>query len=251
MTPPRLLVCSLVRNEAGKFWRSALSVWSKFADEILVLDDNSEDNTVELALAAGAKVFTRSGRTAWGAEASARQELFDIAMQEARPKDWVLILDADMVPARDPVELALMGSTNAWAFAVWDLWDAEPLRYRSDRFWQGHEHPRIWMVERPTVLPEWEWPDKGIHVGHLPSNFEIKQPGPGIAPLDYGLIHYAYSNKQLRDAKLKQYESVRDLLSNWQWAHSLSIGDPNPATYSLPFTPQYELKLEPPMEAAA
>lgn len=246
---PKLIVACMAQNESRKFWRSALDVWGRFADTVLVLDDNSTDNTAELALAAGAKVFSRSGRAAWGSEAPARQQLFDLAMQEAEPKDWVLFLDADMVPARDPRELALLGTSNAWAFAIYDLWSLEPLRYRWDEYWVGHEHPRIWMIERPTVLDDWAWSPRGIHCGHLPTNFRVDRQ-IGVAPKEYALLHFAYCSHELRQAKFKQYESVLDKLSNHEWRHAVSITDPNPKTYALPFTPDFILQPEQ-LEAAA
>src|SRR5690606_37375852 len=68
----RIVVASLVRNEADRFWRSALEAWKTFADEIVVLDADSEDDTPEIALDAGAYVVGTSGPRAWGSEAAKR-----------------------------------------------------------------------------------------------------------------------------------------------------------------------------------
>lgn len=57
-----------------------------FADEVIVVDDQSTDKTVEIAKAAGAKVFKRK------LDGFATQKNFGI---DKASNDWVLILDAD------------------------------------------------------------------------------------------------------------------------------------------------------------
>lgn len=246
---PRLVVAALVKNESSKFFPSALSAWSKFADDILILDDQSTDGTAQTAIDFGATVAFRNGVTAWGAEAPARAELWDFAMRHTSYGDWILILDADMCPAKDPRELAFGGHSGGWAFPLYDLWNLDPLRYRWDDFWYGHTAPRVWMVRRPYDR-EWLWPEQGIHCGHLPLNIEFER-GVGRAPLDHALLHYAYGSPELRVRKYHQYMSVAPILDLQQRRHAESIIDPDPKTYPLEFTPDYVLELARPNLDAA
>lgn len=240
----RLVVAALVRNEAERFWPSALDAWSQFADAIVVLDDQSGDATAELARDAGASVYVRGdGVSAWGAESPARAELWDRAMQETEPGDWILILDADMVPLRNPRPLLAPG-IDAVAFPLFDLWLKEGSRlwFREDGFWQGHLHPRLWAVRRPET-PEngWKWSERGIHTGHFPLNLSIHRAI--TAPLDYSLLHYAYLTPALREAKAAAYEATAAQLLPAEQAHAISILHPQPRLAVLPFTPAFPLNL--------
>jgi glycosyltransferase involved in cell wall biosynthesis len=239
-TRPRLIVAALVRNEADRFWRSALNAWATFADDIVVLDDGSTDDTVLCAEQWSGFVFDRSTDAAWGNEAPARAELWERACQIARVGDYIFILDADMVPARDPRPL-LAAEPDAIAFPLYDLWS--PNEYRCDGFWQGHTAPRTWCFRVPPVPADgWQWNARGVHCGHAPTNLSFGRVV--YAPTDFSLLHYAYSSPALRTAKHAQYLSIADQLSPFERAHAESILDPDPLLSPLSFTPQYTLKLE-------
>ena len=75
----------LTRNEERNIARSLESV--DFADEMIVIDDNSTDSTRDIAEDLGAKVYTRSLNKNWG-------EQRNYGLEKARGK-WVLFLDAD------------------------------------------------------------------------------------------------------------------------------------------------------------
>jgi hypothetical protein len=238
-TEPRLVVAALVRNEADRFWRSALDAWSQFADEVVVLDDNSDDATPDLATAAGASVyFTNSELPMWGREASARAKLWEVALLHAEVGDFVFILDADMVPARDPRPL-LASEPDAVAFVLYDLWTSEA--YRDDSYWRGHLVPRVWLAKVPHApAGGWVWPERGVHCGHFPSNLQFQRVV--YAPRDMALLHHAYVTPELRARKHQQYLGLGDALSDVEWAHAASILSA-PTLAPLPFTPDYTLRL--------
>lgn len=82
----RISACVIVKNEAGN-----LPVWlecmSRAADEMIVVDTGSTDNTVELAEAAGARVFHYEWRSDFAAAKN-------FAIEQAKG-DWIFFLDAD------------------------------------------------------------------------------------------------------------------------------------------------------------
>lgn len=80
----KISVVIVTKNEQQDLPECLASV--RFADEVVVVDDQSTDKTVELAKAAGAKVYKRK------LDGFATQKNFGI---DKTTNDWVLILDAD------------------------------------------------------------------------------------------------------------------------------------------------------------
>ena len=241
-----LYTVTMVRNEADRFLRSALGVWSLFSDAIIALDDHSDDATPEL-LSDNPKVIWAESDSpvfAWGAESGPRQKLWKLAWHASKPGDWLFWLDADMIPSRNPRDFLGHSSATAWNFRLYDLWHVDRwsrLLYRSDGFWRGHLHPRTWLIRRPDAEPSdgWQWSDRGIHCGHFPLN--LRADVIGVATVDYSILHYAYSSTDLRVAKHDQYLATAKLLTDSERQHAASIMDPNPNLVPLPFTPDYRL----------
>lgn len=81
-----LSLCMIVKDE-GKFLGDCLSAINPYADEIIVIDTGSKDNTKEIAESFGAKVYDFD----WCDDFSAAR---NFSLSKAA-KDWVLVLDAD------------------------------------------------------------------------------------------------------------------------------------------------------------
>ena len=82
----KLSACVIVKNEEENIgtWLSSMK---KLADEMIVVDTGSTDRTVEMAKAAGARVFHH----AWQNDFAAAK---NCALEKAKG-DWILFLDAD------------------------------------------------------------------------------------------------------------------------------------------------------------
>lgn len=82
----KLSACVIVKNEEENIgtWLSSMK---KIADEMIVVDTGSTDRTVEMAKAAGARVFHH----AWQNDFAAAK---NCALEKAKG-DWILFLDAD------------------------------------------------------------------------------------------------------------------------------------------------------------
>lgn len=233
-----LAVVTMVRDEAHRWLPSALDAWTQFADEIVALDDGSTDGTMDLLRAAGAQTHENALGTAWGAEVGPRKALFDHAVQSGC--EWLLWLDADMVPAQDPKDL-MFPSLDGLAFPLYDLWGLQPLAYREDQFWSAHRTHRLWAIRNPGANRRWQWHERGIHCGHLPFNLELRHVAH--APSSHAILHYAYATPELRRAKLAQYVSKQDQLTERELQHALSIGDADPHTLPLLEDVRWPLKL--------
>src|SRR3989339_856803 len=88
----RLSVVLATRNEEENIGRCLSSV-KDIADEIIIFDEYSTDNTREIAEKYGAKVYLEE-----------HHEIFHITKQKALEKakgEWILQLDADEVVSRE------------------------------------------------------------------------------------------------------------------------------------------------------
>lgn len=222
----------MVRNEAGRYLRSALSAWQHFADEIVALDDHSTDGTQAALEAAGATIVPWGGETAWGAESAPRAALWNAAA--ASGAEYIMVLDADMVPLQNPKPL-LKDGVDGVLFALFDLWG--PGVYRDDHFWQAHHRPRLWLVRNPGIEAA-PWTDRGLHCGHFPP---LKLERVLWAPIDYAILHYGYADPEDRVTKARQYIGNAEVLSSDELEHARSILDPNPHIKPLPFKPTWPL----------
>lgn len=83
---PRLSVCYIVRDEARELALSLARLQGE-ADELIVVDTGSTDDTVEVARSFGARVYVYD----WDDDFAAARNL---ALEKATG-DWILVLDAD------------------------------------------------------------------------------------------------------------------------------------------------------------
>lgn len=103
------LVAIVLTKNSGSLLQQCLESLS-FADQILVIDDLSTDNTKQIAEACGAKVITRAMNGDFGA-----QRRFAI---EASGGEWILFVDSDEVvtpPLADEIRLAVQQEQRAYA----------------------------------------------------------------------------------------------------------------------------------------
>lgn len=223
----RLVSAILARNEAApdRYLTRVIQRCQTFSDDIVLLDDNSTDETPKLAERLGCHVARRtSGSGFWGvAETPLRKTLWELGSRVARD-GWLLICDADMLLEGDVRALCNSWDAAAWAWPLVDLWDSETT-FRVDGPWgYGPSVPRPWLF-RPSALRDVaQWPEnRSTHVGHAPLNFGTAGP-TFVAPSDVFWKHLSYVRKEDRLRKHAQYLSVPDL-TPFERAHAASIAD--------------------------
>lgn len=213
----------LVRDEAGddRYFQRVIRDAQRWATDVVVLNDNSRDDTAALARNLGCIVYTRDVQTPmWGAEAPARAQLWDVAAQHAGD-DWLIVVDADMLLDGDPVPLCASWECDAFAWPLLDLWNSEET-FRVDGAWRfGPVTPRPWMF-RPSAMREpAQWPARGLHTGHCPANFSGVV---GVAP-DLQWLHLSYVRPDHRRTKHAQYLAHAASLTPFEKSHAESIAD--------------------------
>lgn len=164
-----LSVVILTKNEAGRIQACLESV--RWADDVLVIDDESTDETVRLAESLGARVLRRKmdveGRHRNWANAQATH-------------DWVLSLDAD---ERVTPELAEEIAAILRNGAAYDTY-AIPRRNYIDQRWvrYGGWYPSAQLKFFKKSVMRWE--ETSVH----PRAFSDRPCGQ----LRHDLIHYSY-----------------------------------------------------------
>lgn len=239
----QVILATLVKNEADRYWDSALAAWSEFADKILYLDDLSDDHTKEIAARyeKAVDITPPSGFTQmWGDEKRYRVYLFDRAMKEAEPGDVIFWEDADMVPAANPRPYFEIEHFDGWAWVLYDMWS--PDEYRDDTYWRAHDPSgyRIWAIRKPEGDAEYEWRGRKIHCGHIPGGWWEQPHNVCFVPTSEGILHYGYADPDDRLEKYKRYMEVKHLLSPHEMAHAQSIMD-KPVLRRLGMDPTYRL----------
>ena len=125
---PRLSVCMIVLDEEKMLPRCLKSVES-VADELIVVDTGSKDNTISIAKDFGAKVYYFKWRDDF---AAARNESLKHATG-----DWILQMDADEELLANSILPLKRAMSNPWCLVYVIKCDCGP-RCRSQRFgWMG------------------------------------------------------------------------------------------------------------------
>ncbi len=186
---PRLSVIIIAKNESKNIADCIKS--ANFADEIIVLDSGSSDNTILLAKKLGAKVFTRPWK-GYG-------QYKNIAIQLAK-YEWIFSLDADerIPPALKQEILKTINRSN------FDIYDVPRSSFFVSRFikfsgWRPDRTKRLFKKGSA------KFSSHHVHE-HLITKYEIGH-------LSESLIHYSYQDFETVLKKINIYSSLgaRDL----------------------------------------
>lgn len=168
----RITLAMLVRNEANRYLAKVLAQARQYIDEAVILDDASEDNTVEVCksqLHGIPLTLVSNAEPGFHNEITLRKQLWDLAV--STHPDWILILDADEIFEDKAVkilrELSMRQNVFHYYFRLYDFWDENS--YREDTFWSAHRWYRPFMVR---YIPNFEytWRDTPQHCGRFPEN---------------------------------------------------------------------------------
>lgn len=221
------------RNEADRYLESCLTWAAQFADAIHVYDDNSTDETANIALDAGAYVSNNTtGASFVDHEGEFRQaawHAFEAAVSPTND-DWVLCLDADEFlvakgDLRQAVEreivTALALRAPAITFLIPELFAIDPERIRIDGFW-----PTISGLRLFPYRPYGRFNTRTLGCGSAPVYATVGRQHRSDM---LWLLHYGYVDPDDRLEKYERYNATshghadrhiasipaRPVLQNW------------------------------------
>ena len=167
-----ITLAMLVKNEAGRYLEQVLEQAAQYIDRAVILDDASEDDTVEVCrgILKNVPLTLVSNRESYfNNEIVLRKQLWQMAL-ETEP-DWIIILDADEIfEAGAPEELrklAQQPDIYYYSFRLYDMWDET--HYREDEYWNAHRWYRpFWVRYQPGF--SYIWKETPQHCGRFPIN---------------------------------------------------------------------------------
>jgi glycosyltransferase involved in cell wall biosynthesis len=190
---PTISLCMIVKNEARRLG-TCLEQASKIVDQLIVVDTGSEDESVQIAEAAGARVYHHP----WEGDFSkARNQSLSYAT-----KDWILILDGDEV----------LDEGSLHYFETLDLSETAPPAYRfqiinftTERAIEqesGHQeqvrlfkrapshgysgliHNQLVNIDRMVQLNGPSCPIRVFHYGYIPSVWSAQRKNERLTLLE-------------------------------------------------------------------
>lgn len=226
--PRRLLAYMVTKNEASRYLDACLS-WAKgFLDGIAVYDDQSTDDTVELAESHGALVSVRAGSPSFLLhEGQFRQRAWRWLEEalEPEPGDWVLALDADeflmsrLVRPEPDTGPELRAQINSGIEEA-ETYKLDGIRLRIAEVFAATEVNGAYVS--PEVRRDGFWPSiAGIRLFRYEPNgvFENRAMGCGAAPTyvalqqtrqneNLALVHVGYLDPEDRREKHRRYSTL-------------------------------------------
>ena len=199
----KLTLAMLVRNEGKKFIREVLSHAAKYIDNAVILDDASDDDTVEICKDALKNIpltIVSNKDPSFNNEILLRKQLWKMTV-DTKP-DWILLLDADEIFEDKIIDakwlLINQPSFDYYCFRLYDMWDES--HYREDDYWKAHNYYRPFLIRYQPNF-DYIWHETPLHCGRLPKNiFSLKG-----CSCDIRLKHLGWATKQIREDKYKRY----------------------------------------------
>lgn len=185
----RLSVTIITKNEAAHIVECIESV--SFADEVIVLDSGSMDDTCALAKQAGAKVYHSADWPGFGAQ---KNRALEYAQGE-----WVLSLDADERVSPELAQQIQMVLTQGSSHQSYDAYELSRLSCYGGR-WMKHSgwHPDF--VLRLFKRGKARFSDDLVH--------ESVQYKGDIGRLQGVIYHYPYDSVATHIRKMDQYSTA-------------------------------------------
>lgn len=167
---PKLTAMMIVRNEANRYLKDCLSGLSQLVDEIIILDDASDDATPEICMSFPLVRLHRKQESLFlQDEAKLRRELWDLVC--LTNPEWILALDADeFLEERASSELPYLLKQSYFpviSFRLFDCWFREDY-FRVDGLWNP------WLRGFAPYIVKYQphlgsqWPPLKFHCGRFP-----------------------------------------------------------------------------------
>lgn len=188
-------------SENGNLLR-VLNHMKKFCDEIVIYDDGSTDDSVEIA-SRYTKHIIKGKTNDFKNELEHKQQLLNLALP-LNP-DWIVWLDADEVFDRDGEIYGIRALCNfgnakgidGFSFQEFNLWKTTD-KYRVDELWHKLWQIRLWKNNGNLEFLQ----DIGLHHQMYPQGLE------NVYRSNFKVIHYGFSSEEKLKQKYEMYKKA-------------------------------------------
>lgn len=206
-----------VHNDADRYLPEVLTHLSMLADEIVVLDDASSDDTPGVCNSCAKVRYHQNERNIHvSGEGQNRTRLYQLCAE--REPDWIIWLDSDEMfepcMTRQLYHLIADPDAIAYTFEFLHFWDGFD-RYRIDGLWRGYRNVRLFRY-CPEIV--WELPDGVDHCGAVPP--EIKAQA---LHADNYVLHLGYARRRDQFEKIIRHCTLDTEGRGGGIAHYMSI----------------------------
>lgn len=226
----RLIANMVCRNEGDRYLEEVLARLSGQVDLICFTDDNSTDNTVDIAWAAGAEVNClkdESGESLFlQSESVVRSASWSHLSKHAEAGDWILAIDADEMfyyPDRDYLDTLLTQDRyTVLGVKFFHMWN--DVEFRVDKHWEPNISSRLFKFYEGG-----KFRTSRLACGSEPTYVvsEIKARR-FLTNTELSMKHLGYMRDEDKLAKHERYMTF-DKGDFHALNHINSIIDPNPA----------------------
>ena len=197
-----LLLSMIVKNEADRYLEQALQSAKEYVDFILIVDDASTDETINLCeeiLAEFPHHILPLEKSLFENETQLRALQWRES-QKLNP-EWILVLDADEFFEESivsEIDQLLASDKDAHYFRLYDFWSGS--EYREGDWWQAHKYYRPFLVRNKPDI-NYTFPDAAQHCGRFPQEI-VHFP---YALSNVRIKHMGWSKKEDRQKKYQRY----------------------------------------------
>ncbi|GAG35364.1 unnamed protein product [marine sediment metagenome] len=196
----RIHALTVIKDEEHRYLEKCLEWNAPIFDSIHVVDDGSEDRSVEIASRFGA-VKTDLKRSFVDNEGKFRQCAWKwwLDQLDPDPGDWLMSFDADeFIVGELPAALESYAGKSA-SFKIHEAWGLNPIVIRHDGWWGTGSNARI--IKASEVLGGFAFPDRKLGSGSLPTGHMHASMLLGAE-----ILHLGYAREEDRDEKFARYK---------------------------------------------
>ena len=197
-----ITVSMIVHNEENRYLERVLNAAKQYADNFVIIDDASTDNTVSICenvLKDKKHKIIKNEKSLFNQEYKLRKLQWNETIKEN--PDWILFLDADEEFEEEFNEKVKYLITNkdidAYCFRLYDMWNEE--QYRLDQFWNPENYRPFLIRYQPKY--KYKFKKTNQHCGRMPANVLHLSYAESI----YRVKHYGWMNPKDRNQKYERY----------------------------------------------